>query len=340
MKYFSIGELKVPGKVLDLDADDLRRNYETWGPSARTCVRLLRDPTREYKHESDVMMDAIRFVANPNAYKVALDAIKVIQTLFSIRPEDESPKGRAILIAEIASNRIKEISYAAADADAQERVYFYQTMSKRRAFKVAAGQVFERLVVSWLASPNEGSLHCTSAGSRYCRREPEPPDLRILAYEEEQTSFFGSLTALEKAKMDEFPLCLLPTSKTFTTIDAIILTTRLIITVQVTTSHELSASAQKAGFVEVNKSIPRDIIKQCKWCHVFITDDHVKAESLRDQTNQDFFRDLRNGIFFYSAVFDVGWPDIFRAHLVAFDEKKRREREQRERENSMDVDNG
>jgi hypothetical protein len=77
----------------------------------------------------------------------------------------------------------------------------------------------------------------------------------------------------------------------------------------VTPSHELRA--QKVGFAEIKKSIPNDIIKQREWGHVFIADDHVKAEYLRSHT-----------LFLYSAVLDVGRRDITHAHLVAFDEKK------------------
>jgi hypothetical protein len=57
---------------------------------------------------------------------------------------------RAILVAEIAGNRVKEIiSYAAAKFANQKRVDFHQTMSMEPTFKVAAGQMFERFVVSW-----------------------------------------------------------------------------------------------------------------------------------------------------------------------------------------------
>jgi hypothetical protein len=52
---------------------------------------------------------------------------------------------------------------------------------------------------------------------------------------------------------------------------------------------------------------------------VFITDNDFKATSLRDQTLSYLPED--RDIFVYSAVFDVGRPDITRADLKAFDEK-------------------
>jgi hypothetical protein len=70
---------------------------------------------------------------------------------------------RAILVAEIAGNRVKEIiSYAAAKFADQKRVDFHQTMSMEPTFKVAAGQMFERfVVVVGLSEPGLSSLYRT-----------------------------------------------------------------------------------------------------------------------------------------------------------------------------------
>jgi hypothetical protein len=305
--------------VFGLSADNILRIYETWGPSARTCVRLSRDPYDEPLHAGDVSNDASRFIANPGVVNVVFDALRVIDSLFSLRPKDESPVGRGTLVAEIATNRIEEIiSYAAAASQAHERINFYRTISGQPLFKASTGQMFEIFVMSWLASPsgsNEKFLPCTPRPAA-----TPPPAIRICAYGQERTSFFSSSTALkEKAKMDK-PLCLLPTtSQIFTAVDAIILTETAIITVQVTVtiSHKHSANL-KDDFIEIKKSIPRDIIEKCKWwCHVLITDEQVKAKALRDQTLSDL-----PDIWFYSAVFDVGRPDITRAHVEAFDKTR------------------
>ncbi|KAH9061044.1 hypothetical protein EDB87DRAFT_1611622, partial [Lactarius vividus] len=42
MKGFSAEEITALGKIQGLDASVLLRNYEKWGPSARTCVRVQR----------------------------------------------------------------------------------------------------------------------------------------------------------------------------------------------------------------------------------------------------------------------------------------------------------
>ncbi|KAH8982890.1 hypothetical protein EDB92DRAFT_1952036 [Lactarius akahatsu] len=47
MDHFSIEEITTLGKVLDLDVGNIRRLYEQWGPSVRTCVRLSLNPGDE-----------------------------------------------------------------------------------------------------------------------------------------------------------------------------------------------------------------------------------------------------------------------------------------------------
>jgi hypothetical protein len=318
--------------VLNFNADNLQYNYNLRGSSARTCVQLSRMPEQELQEDSDKFEQEVSraiatFVTDPQAFinVFQVNLRKVFYILFSIQPRDQTPSGRMVPIAEVSTNRIKEmISYAAASVTTQERFHFYQTISSQPLFKACAGQMFKRFVLSWLASLHKGSLslHCTphTPHAPHTLRTPcipaTPPVLEISAYGEEYTYFFSSLAALkEKAGMDK-PLCLLPTSQTLVAVDAIILTKSNIITVQVTISR--SHSTKKDGLKEIKKSLPHSLIKNCKWCHVFITDDYVKAESLRGQT----LSDLPNNIFIYSVVFDVGQLDITHAHLEAFDKKK------------------
>ena len=116
--------------VLELDIDNLRHHYEEWGPSARTCLWLTRKPAREVGHEHAVKEAALRFVKDPGAIKVEFDPIRAPHILFSIQPQDDSEGGRALFVIKIATNRInKIISDAAANAPAQERIEFYQTIS-------------------------------------------------------------------------------------------------------------------------------------------------------------------------------------------------------------------
>jgi hypothetical protein len=255
------------------------------------------------------MQAARDFVKDPSIIKVEFDPTRALHVLFSIKPLEA---GRWVSVKEIATNRTDEIILnAAADARAQERTNFYRTISTQPIFKNFAGQMFEKFVLSWLASHSDVEpIHCTPAKSR------QPP-LQIPACGKERTSFFPSLTALKNVALDELPLCLLPTFKTFTAADAIIVTDKkFIITLQVVTSY--TRGVERDSFVDIKNSLPRGVEKNCRLCHVFVTDDIGKAKSLRHQT----LSDLPRGIHVYAGIFDVGRSEITPEHMKAFDRLK------------------
>ncbi len=81
-----------------------------------------------------------------------------------------------IQITEMATDHIKTIiSYAAADAKAQERIKFYHTISTQPGFRASAGEMFERFVLSWLyAQSNVEPIRCIS------KMDPTCHDLSLL----------------------------------------------------------------------------------------------------------------------------------------------------------------
>ncbi len=213
------------------------------------------------------------------------------------------------MVSEMATDHIKTIiSYAAADANAQERIDFYQKISTQPAFRVPAGKMFERFVLSWLyARSNVEPIHCFATGQ---------PDLEIPVCGEEQTTFFDRKNRLENVNGDELPLCLLPTSKTFHTADAIVITDMFFITIQVTTSDRHSAKG--SDFTDIKKLIPHGL-RRDNWRHVFITDDDDRAVSLRNQT----LCGLPKDILVYSAVFDIGRSGVTPKDMEAFNERSK-----------------
>jgi hypothetical protein len=215
-----------------------------------------------------------------------------------------------IFDAYIATDLIRNIiTYAAADAETHERIYFYRTIERQPTFRTSAGKIFEKFVLSWLTSgPNVVTLDCTAAKSG-------ESNIKIPACAEERTFFFGSLTSLKDATVGGFPSCFLPTSQALAAVDAIIFTTDCIITVQVTISD--SHSAEEKGFDDIKKNLPSGIIKD-HWYHIFITDKEVKARSLRHQT----LSGLPKNILLYSGVFDLGLSGITSAKMKVFDENK------------------
>ncbi|KAH8989830.1 hypothetical protein EDB92DRAFT_2088985 [Lactarius akahatsu] len=331
MNPTSIEEITILGKLLkpDVDvSDDLQRLYRKWGPSARTCLLLLQEG-KEGTYERKVKRTANDFVktANPN-----FDQSKVSHHLFSIRPVGESRAEREDHIAEIATDRIKDIiSYAAADATAQVRIDFFQMISTHPSFKVSAGAMFEGFVLSWLyARPTAEPLRCFATNQ---------PDLEIPPCGKDQTTFFDRNSVLSKKDVngcDKPPFCLLPKPKNFPTADAIVITDEFVITIQVTVSNE--HGAKKDGFDEIKKIIPASLRtqknkpKQYKpWRHVFITHSDHWAESLRKQN----LLGLPDGALVYSGVFDILRSGITSKHVEAFNEKQK---EKKQSGNSMEVD--
>ncbi|KAH9037886.1 hypothetical protein EDB85DRAFT_566732 [Lactarius pseudohatsudake] len=234
MNHTSIQDITALSKLLNLDVGNIQRLYMKWGPSVRTCTELLLDDS-ESDHEDEVKDAAGEFVKDPLTIP-KFNKSKVSHLLFSIRPESQNRKGRRRQISEMATDHIKMIiSYAAAEATAQDRIYFYQTISTRPEFSAPADKMFKAFVLCWLyARPNVESLRCFAT---------DQPDLEIPACEEKQTTFFDSENGLRTVNGNKLPLCLLPRSANFTTADAIVITGESIITIQVT----LSDQAQRGG---------------------------------------------------------------------------------------------
>ncbi|KAH8982883.1 hypothetical protein EDB92DRAFT_1892515 [Lactarius akahatsu] len=159
MNEFSAEEITALGKVQGLDASALLRNYEKWGPSARTCVRLVRDPVGEFYHAFLVNNAASAFVECPPP-RITFDAIEVFHVLFSVRPEvKEDRGGRTVPVAEMATEHIKRIiSCATAGAVARKRIEFYRTISRQPAFKGFAGDITSSLLRHWPARPRNSGM--------------------------------------------------------------------------------------------------------------------------------------------------------------------------------------
>ncbi|KAH9177660.1 hypothetical protein EDB89DRAFT_2064625 [Lactarius sanguifluus] len=322
MNHVSIEEITALSKIFGLDVSNIQRLYRKWGPSARTCLKLLSEG-KEGPHELKVKSAAIEFVKTADAN---FNVSKVSHLIFSVRPEAQNRTGRRSQVAEMATDHIKDIiSYAAADASAQVQIDFFQMISTQPSFRAPAGTMFEGFVLSWLyARPNAEPLRCFATNQA---------DLEIPACGKEQTTFFDRKSSLNPKDVNGWnkpPFCLLPKPKNFPTADAIVITREFVITIQVTLSNEHDAN--QAGFDEIKKIIPASLrttpSKQDKpWRHVFITHSDDWAESLRAQN----LPGLPDGALAYSGVFDILRSGVTRKHVEALNEKK-------QSGNSMEVD--
>ena len=313
--------------ILDINPADLQYVYEKWGPSVHTCVSLAEKPTLEHAHESAVKSSAIYFISNPRALSLLnYDATNVPHKLFSIHPKAKSGGGRHVLTAEIATDQLRAIiSYAAADAKAEERVKFYYMISKEPTFSTSQGKMFECFVLTWLSSYNVAPLSCTPKHA-----DGQQPKLEIPSCGcDDAHKICGSLNDLSKTIVNTFPFCFLPSSGSFPTADAIVITKQSIITIQVTIAR--THDAKKKGFEDIKASLPtipgtlekgtkksKSKSKRRTWCHVFITDDSDKVGRLQNQK----LPKVLPGTYIYSAVFDVGQFKSDSVHMKQLDDAR------------------
>ena len=227
--------------------------------------------------------------------------------------EPKGEESRQTPIGRIATDRIRDIIlYAAAEAEAHERVKFYLTISKQPGFRTSAGKMFEEFVLSWFYAHSDNYIPCDAT-------QATSPYLQIPACGGEgHTVFFSSKSALKKKTRGDtiLPLLLLPTSQSFATADAIILTEEFIITIQVTIAD--SHKAKGSGFATIEEHLSVVTKRSREWHHVFITDNQTSAKSLRNQT----FKELPSWVRIYSAVFDVCTPTIHREHVEGFNNQR------------------
>ena len=283
----------------------------------------------EAKHALAITDAARLFVEHPDAFD--LNDERVSHILFSIRPNlnKNGEERRWTFTVDLASDQVKQIvSYAAANATAQEQINFYHTISKEPMFNTYAGQLFKRFVLTWLSSNHlaVASLSCTptQAPTRFTHKLKNKfcsPSLQIPTCRAEQT-ICGSLKVLKNATVDRLPFCFLPGSKSLAAIDAIVITDKSIITIQAT--NLCKPSTVERGFTDIKENLPNipkwgktKKLAQMEWHHVFITDNKGKARSLQGQ--------MLSGplahICIYFAVFSVGGFDISSTRMQQLDEE-------------------
>jgi hypothetical protein len=98
------------------------------------------------------------------------------------------------------------------------------------------------------------------------------------------------------------PVCLVPVSRTFPTLDAIVFTVDYIITLQMTVASRHDSDAIALGFQRIYEGLPPDFLEERIWFHVFVTDTEDKAKSLRKLKVQ-LVEEM--GIHVYSTFIDI-----------------------------------
>ncbi|KAI9456558.1 hypothetical protein BJY52DRAFT_1187842 [Lactarius psammicola] len=245
MQVFPSDELIALGKILGLDIESLRNNYDSWGPLARVCIRLTKAPTRVQGYEKSVVEAATELTMKHNDF--ADFTTSATNKLFIVGPI--SPSRRQESTVEFGTNCLRGIvARAYAKCDHAQRLSFYKAIRGHPLFSSPVGQMFEIYVLLWFWHSRAGEiLPCTGAVAT-------SPHLEIPACPG-NLEFFSKLEELKEVKEPEL---------------------------QMTISR--SHSAKELGFKRVFGNLPSELLtKRPRRCHVFITDTDDYAKSLREQ---------------------------------------------------------
>ena len=276
--------------MLGLNTETLQESYNLWGPSARDCLRFARVPEAICTHEQDVLDAAFELAKDAHRFTNRQSLLAMHQT-FVARP---SPKSRRMAIVEFGTNRLREIfTRTYAQQDHAVRCSFYRTIRENSWFASPARQIFEIHLLLWF-------WHCYHSHSFPCigaAANSPPLSISSCYY---NLKFFYKVEELKDIGESEKPICLVPTSRSFPTLSAVILTNNAVVTLQITIALKHDANEQEIDLIYKNH--PPDLLaRRPGRYHVFITDNEVNAKSLREQNQIQ----VPNGTLVYSRAISV-----------------------------------
>ena len=296
--------------MLGLDGEALAEHSRRWGPSARICVELQRDPSMLPLLTSRAKTAAAAFVASPGPIN-ELQAITSSDILFAVRPEGPDMPHRLNGIVTVATDYFNQVlTEAAAAAGPRQRANIYKMMTIRPGFGPSALYMLRSFFCAWFFNCQKSpEIRCfTAHGTR--------PRFSVLPTCENvhRITMFSSL---KKADDLQTPFGLLPILKSFAFADAIICTDKYIISIKVTISSTIKVD--RIGLKRVKNNLPSQFQANREWIHVFVIDDEDKAIRLRSQQ----FKGLaEKDICVYSAVLDIKQVDLSMEDLRRAEEAK------------------
>ena len=214
--------------------------------------------------------------------------------IFVVRP---SPKSRRMEIVEFGTNRLRDIfARIYTQQDQAVRYSFYRTIRGYSWFAPSAGHIFEIHVLLWFWHSSYQLHQCTGV-------KANSPTLSIPMCQG-NIKFFLKAEELNNISEPGKPICLVPTSRTFPTLNATILTDNAVITVQITVA--LKHDVEEQEFDLIYRNLPPNLLaKRPDRYHVFITDSEINARSLREQNQSQ----IPNGILVYSTTNTIEYLD-------------------------------
>jgi hypothetical protein len=211
--------------------------------------------------------------------------------LLTVRPQSLKREGRTTSKANIATCYLLAfVVRALAALDKAHQVQFFSMISSHPWLK---GWCFEKFVhVRLIAHPPLKPLRATPA-----KQDSGSLDIPVC----NQFNPLGGVTLLKKANTYSLPFYWQPTSGSFTSLNAIICTAQDIILIQTTVS--LTHDVKPEGLDAVLGNLPLKFRQACRICLVFVTDNKIAAEHLRNQKLSKLSSYL---LKIYSSVFSVG----------------------------------
>ena len=249
----------------------------------------MKNPKAIGRHEQDVYRAASELTKDASLF-TSFQVPSAIHRIFVIRP---SPDSREIASIEFGTNRLRDIvARAYAQRDNAERYSFYRTIREHSCFASPARQMFEIHLLLWFWHYHCHALSCTGATA-------SSPFFQIPSCRN-NLKFFYKVEELKDISETQQSICLVPTSRTFPTLSAVVLADNAVITVQFTIALKHDANEQE--FDLIYKNLPPDLLaKRPGRYHVFVTDKEINAKSLREQSQTQ----VPNGTLVYSAVIGV-----------------------------------
>ena len=281
-------------RLLRLDTTKLLLYYWTWGPSARTCVNLVRGRLKVEKHLNNVSNAADKFALSPQSLLGLVkefDADEVSHVLFFVRSLADS---RDQIRAQVPTKHLSGIlALAVARVDAAHQSQFFSLISSHPRTTTPAGGMFEKFVHVRLASPLAPPLTCIPA---------DVAKERLVVPGCHETHPLNGTTGLRTVNEHLLPSYWRLTSHSFTSIDGIVCTESHIILFQATISSQ--DGVKVSGLNAIHGNLPVKFRESHNWCLVFITSSEKAARTLRNQkiTLPERWKDL--GI--YSCTFMIG----------------------------------
>lgn len=286
--------LTLCSTILGIDTNKLCDNYRLWGPSTSLCIDLTAGIISTKRHEYDVNQAAHAVTKSNSELDLLCFIDKPSSKIFVSRPAPDAE--RDVPFVDFGTKHLRGlVARAYARQSNIVRLTFYKTIRGLPWFGSLAGKMYEIHVLLWIQhSQDQTSLLCTGAKANY-------PELQIPACPG-NLKYFAKVAEL--AKLEEpvpgHPICVVPTSETFPSFDAFIVTDDAITTLQITISRR--HSAKETGFEGLYKNLPAKFLaKRSQRSHVFITDEEDNAKKLREQ-NLPY---IPEGTYVFSAVIPI-----------------------------------